>query len=115
MGLVAHAEPAEMLRRDLKWLKRFTTTTGNGPWTPQKAEQGARMQPTRVGQPLPSQIEAMVVRDMEDLGVDPALVYAFQHTGMLVTDATIDGYSDAQLVSWQEAVDRYRRLSHEVA
>ncbi len=80
-----------------------------------KAEQGARMQLTRVGQPLPSQIEAMVVRDMEDLGIDPALVYAFQHTGMLVTDATIDGYSDAQLASWQEAVDRYRRLEDEVA
>lgn len=82
-----------------------------------QAELGATMQSasTGVGHPLPSHIEAMVVRDMEDLGVDPAFVYAFQHTGLLVTDATLDGYSDSQLASWQGAVNRYRRLRDEVA
>jgi hypothetical protein len=59
---------------------------------------------------LPPQLEAMIVADMEELGVDPALVYAFQHTGFLVTDATMDGYTDQELQVWQAAVDRYHRL-----
>ena len=70
---------------------------------------------TGVAHLLPPHIEAMVVRDMQDLGLDPEFIYAFQHTGLLVTDATIDGYSDAELVTWQAALDRYRRLEASVA
>ncbi len=73
---------------------------------------GERMKsaPLGVGHSLPAHIEAMIVQDMVDLGVDPAFVYAFQHTGLLVTDATIDGYTDAELALWQATLDRYRRL-----
>lgn len=57
---------------------------------------------------LPIDMEAMIVADMEALGMDSALIYAFQHTGLLVTDDTMSGYTDDQLLAWQAAVDRYR-------
>ncbi|MDH3500614.1 MAG: hypothetical protein OEM97_10855, partial [Acidimicrobiia bacterium] len=83
----------------------------------QSVEMGASMNsaPFEVGQSISPQVESMVVRDMEDLGVEPAFIYAFQHTGLLVTDATIDGYSDQELMTWQLALDRYRRLDASAA
>jgi len=48
---------------------------------------------------------------MEELGLDPAYIYAFQHTGMLVTDATLDCYTDQELADWQAALERYRRVA----
>lgn len=56
-------------------------------------------------------LESEIVADMEELGLDPAYIYAFQHTGMIVTDATLDCYTDEELTGWQEALDRYRRLA----
>ena len=61
-------------------------------------------------QSVPIVIEAAAVADMESMGIDPALIYAFQHTGMMVMGATLDLYSDQQLLGWQSAVDRYRSL-----
>lgn len=49
--------------------------------------------------------------DMEELGLDPAYIYAFQHTGMLVTDLTLDCYTDTELADWQAALERYRRVA----
>ena len=60
--------------------------------------------------PVPLAVEAAVVADMESMGIDPALIYAFQHTGMMVVGATLDRYTDQQLQGWQSAVDRYRSL-----
>ncbi len=38
--------------------------------------------------PLPPvKAEAVMTAAMEDVGIDPALIYAWQHTGMLVTEA----------------------------
>lgn len=56
-------------------------------------------------------LEAAIVADMQSLGIDPALIYAFQHTGVIVTEDTIEHLSDAQLVGWQAAVDRYRAIA----
>lgn len=56
-------------------------------------------------------LEAAIVADMESLGIDPALIYAFQHTGVIVTEDTIDHLSDEQLVGWQAAIDRYRAIA----
>ena len=67
------------------------------------------------GQVMPVEIEAMIVRDMEDLGVERALIYAFQHTGLLVTDDTMNEYTAAELARWQEAVDKYRRIEASAA
>jgi hypothetical protein len=64
---------------------------------------------------MPVELEMMIVRDMEDLGVDRALIYAFQHTGLLVTDDTVEEYSALELASWQGAVDRYRRIEASAA
>lgn len=60
---------------------------------------------------IPPTLEVQIVSDMEELGLDPAYIYAFQHTGMLVTDLTLDCYTDTELADWQAALERYRRVA----
>ena len=36
--------------------------------------------------PHPEQLEAMMVEDMKAAGLDPAFIYAFEKTGLLVTE-----------------------------
>lgn len=57
-------------------------------------------------------LKSAVVADMQSMGLDPAFMYAFQHTGYLVTNETIDRYSDAQLLGWQAAIERYRAVAY---
>lgn len=79
---------------------------------------GAMMEQTPCGRAaggtelaIPPRLENEIVADMEQLGLDPAYIYAFQHTGMIVTDSTLDCYTDSELTGWQEALDRYRQLA----
>ncbi len=60
---------------------------------------------------IPPRLETEIVADMEELGLDPAYIYAFQHTGMMVTDSTLDCYTDSELLGWQDALNRYRQLA----
>ena len=47
---------------------------------------------------------------MEELGVDPAIIYAFQETGLMVSDENQHLISDADLAKWHAALERYRTL-----
>ncbi|MDQ3973656.1 MAG: hypothetical protein M3276_04875 [Actinomycetota bacterium] len=62
-------------------------------------------------QPLPippAKAEAAMVEAMEQADVDPALIYAYQHTGLVVTEANRHLLSAEDLAEWQEAVERVR-------
>lgn len=56
------------------------------------------------------EIENEMTSTAREAGIDPALIYAMQTTGMMVTEANLDLLSDEDVDEWNEAVDRYRRL-----
>lgn len=52
--------------------------------------------------------EHQMVQGMKAAGVDPALIYAFEQTGILVGEDNQHLFSDKDLAKWQDAIDRYR-------
>jgi hypothetical protein len=59
--------------------------------------------------PHPEQIEHMMVEDLKAAGLDPALIYAYEKTGRLVTEANQQLLSEADLAEWDAAVKDYER------
>ena len=53
-------------------------------------------------------VEHEMVEAMKKAGLDPALVYAFEKTGLIVTEANQDLLSDADLAEWEAAIQEYR-------
>jgi hypothetical protein len=45
-----------------------------------------------------------------DSGIDPALVYAMNKTGRIVTQQNMRFLTDADLQEWNDAVDEYHRM-----
>ena len=58
-------------------------------------------------------IEAAMVDLMKQAGIDPALIYAYEKTGRIVTEENKNKLTDAELAEWDEAVDEYRWLAEE--
>lgn len=54
--------------------------------------------------------EAAIVDAAHVVGIDPALIYAMQMTGPLLTDENAGLVDPADLTEWLDAVHRYRRL-----
>lgn len=54
----------------------------------------------------PVRAEAMMTVAMEEAGVDPALIYAWQHTGMLLTEDNRDLLEAEDVAEWEGAVRR---------
>ena len=44
-----------------------------------------------------------------DSGIDPAIVYAMNETGRIVTETNVHFLTDAELQEWNDAVDEYRQ------
>jgi hypothetical protein len=44
-----------------------------------------------------------------DSGIDPAIVYAMNKTGRIVTEANAQFLTDAELQEWHDAVDEYHQ------
>jgi hypothetical protein len=44
-----------------------------------------------------------------DSGIDPAIVYAMNKTGRIVTETNVHFLTDAELQEWNDAVDEYRQ------
>ncbi len=64
--------------------------------------------------PLPPvKAEAVMTAAMEDVGIDPALIYAWQHTGMLVTEANRGLFEPEDIAEWDEAVRRFDALGED--
>jgi hypothetical protein len=52
--------------------------------------------------------EHFMVEAMKQAGLDPAVVYAFEKTGLLVTEANEHLIPDVDRVEWEAAVREYR-------
>lgn len=53
------------------------------------------------------QIEHQTVQAMKAAGLDPAIIYAYEKTGRIVTQENQHLLSDADLAEWQNALDEY--------
>ena len=57
--------------------------------------------------PHPEHLEAMMVEDMKAAGLDPAFIYAFEKTGLLVTEQNQHLIPENDLAEWGAAVEEY--------
>lgn len=57
--------------------------------------------------------EHFMVEAMKQAGLDPAIIYAFEKTGLLVTEANEHLISDKDRADWGAAVMEYRRKQWE--
>jgi hypothetical protein len=53
-------------------------------------------------------IEHEMVQAMKKAGVDPAMIHAFEKTGLLVTEDNQHLLSDVDLAEWEAAIQEYR-------
>ena len=53
-------------------------------------------------------VEHFMVEGMKQAGIDPAIIYAFEKTGWLLTEANEHLISDKDRAEWEEAVLEYR-------
>jgi hypothetical protein len=53
------------------------------------------------------QVEHQIVQAMKRAGIHPALIHAFEQTGLLVTEDNQHLIPDTDLRAWQAAVDAY--------
>ena len=52
-------------------------------------------------------VEHYMVEAMKQAGLDPAIIYAFEKTGLLVTEENEHLLSENDLAEWQAAIDEY--------
>lgn len=57
--------------------------------------------------PHPEHLEAMMVEDMKAAGLDPAFIYAFEKTGLLVTEQNQHLIPESDLAEWDRAIEEY--------
>jgi len=64
---------------------------------------------SRKGKPdlIDAEVQAIFVRAMADVGADPALIYAFQKTGVYVCDENEKRLPKEKLKAFDGAVDEY--------
>jgi hypothetical protein len=58
---------------------------------------------------LESEVIAIVVERMKRANLDPAYIYAFQKTGMLVAESNLHLFSAADKKEWADAVAEFRK------
>jgi hypothetical protein len=58
--------------------------------------------------PHPEQVEHLTVQAMKEAGIDPALIYAYEQTGRLVTEDNRRLLSEADLAEWDAAIEEYQ-------
>ena len=60
--------------------------------------------------PVPIDVEevsAQIIKAMASAGLDPAKIYAFHRTGLMVTETNLHLLSAEDLDEWQAAIDEY--------
>ena len=65
--------------------------------------------PGRQGLGGPEHLEARMVEDMKAAGLDPAFIYAFEKTGLLVTEQNQHLIPENDLAEWDAAIEEYER------
>ena len=58
--------------------------------------------------PHPEYLEAMMVADMKAAGMDPAFIYAFERTGLLVSEENQHLIPEKDLKEWKAAIEEFR-------
>ena len=53
----------------------------------------------------------LTVEAMKKAGVEPALIYAYEETGMMVNDENERRIPDVDLAEWDAAIDEYERTT----
>ena len=53
-------------------------------------------------------LEHEISQAMKSADIDPAILYAFEETGLMVSEENRDMFSDQQLAEWETAIARYR-------
>ena len=56
-------------------------------------------------------MEFEMVNAMEQIGVDPAIVYAFQETGFMISEENLNMFSQKDLDLWRSKIDEYHSLN----
>jgi len=59
--------------------------------------------------PPQEHVEAAIVEGMKKAGIHPAVIYAFEKTGLLVSEENRHLIPDADLATWDAAVEEYKR------
>jgi hypothetical protein len=62
--------------------------------------------------PHPEQVEHLTVQAMKQAGIDPAMIYAYEKTGRLVTEDNQHLLSQADLAEWNAAIKDYEMKHH---
>lgn len=57
--------------------------------------------------PHPEYVEHLLVEEMKGIGVPPQFIYAFEKTGILLTEFNYDSLTDDQLEQWQAAIEEH--------
>jgi hypothetical protein len=57
--------------------------------------------------PHPEHVEHMTVEAMKQAGIDPAIIYAYEKTGRLVTEDNQHLLSEVDLAEWGAAIEEY--------
>jgi len=63
--------------------------------------------------PPAEHIEHRTVEAMKKVGIDPAIIYAYEQTGRLVTEENQHLISDVDLDEWNAAIEEYERRQTE--
>jgi len=58
--------------------------------------------------PHPEHAEHQMIEAMKEAGIDPAIIYATEKTGRLVTEDNIDRLSGVELEEWNAAIEEYQ-------
>jgi len=58
--------------------------------------------------PHPEHLEHQMIQLMKETGIDPAIIYATEKTGRLVTEDNVNRLSDVELDEWEAAIEEYR-------
>jgi hypothetical protein len=58
-----------------------------------------------------AELTQVMVEAMKKTGFSPAYIFAFEQTGLLVTQENYDLVPEADLAEWKAAMDRYRELN----
>jgi hypothetical protein len=60
-------------------------------------------------EPTDAEVGAILISAMAEVGADPALIYAFQRTGVYVCEENERRLSKQAMAAWHAAVDEYRK------
>jgi len=94
-------------------VKQFKETFGREP------EKGDPLffDPDHTDKPIPlseSKITSVVLNLLKKAGTSEEIIYAYEQTGMLVTELNKDQWSKEDIQEWKDAIDSYRLMKTEM-